>query len=84
MENDEEISKRIIHIIKNSDILCICSTIGGMQFNYINFFYVIKEIMEKLQNGKHKGIRWITSINDINDMELVKIFLNEGIKIRHI
>ena len=84
LENDEEISKRIVHIIKKSDILCICSVIGGMQFSYINFFYVIKEAMEKFQNGNHKGIRWITSINDINDIELVKIFLKEGIKIRHI
>ena len=84
LENDEEISKRIVHIIKKSDILCICSAVGGMQFSYNNFFYVIKETLEKFQNGKHKGIRWITSINDINDIELVKIFLNEGIKIRHI
>jgi two-component system, OmpR family, sensor histidine kinase VicK len=84
LENAEEISKRIVHIIKKSDILCICSTIGGMQFSYINFFYVIKETMEKFQNGKHKGIRWLISINDIKDIELVKIFLNEGIKIKHI
>ncbi len=84
IENDEEISKRIIQIINNSDYLCICSVIGGdMQFNYINFFYGIGEILEKQHNGNHKGIRWITSIDDNNDVELVKTFLEEGIQIRH-
>jgi signal transduction histidine kinase len=84
IEDDEEISKRIIQMINKSENLCICSGIGGdIQFSYINFFYVIGEILEKQQNGKHNGIRWITSINDNNDVELVKIFLNEGIQIRH-
>jgi signal transduction histidine kinase len=84
IEVDEEISKRIIQIINTSEYLCICSVIGGdMQFSYINFFYVIGEILEKQQNGNHKGIRWITSINDNNDVESVKAFLKEGIQIRH-
>ncbi len=84
IENDKEISKKIIQIINNSEYLCICSVIGGdMQFSYINFFYGIGEILEKQQNGNHKGIRWITSINDNNDVELVKTFLEEGIQIRH-
>ncbi len=85
IEDDEEISKRIIQIINKSEYLCICSVIGGdIQFSYINFFYVIGEILEKQQNGNHKGIRWITSINNNNDVELVKKFLNNGIQIRHV
>jgi signal transduction histidine kinase len=85
IEDDEEISKRIIQIINKSEYLCICSVIGGdLQFSYINFFYVIGEILEKQQNGNHKGIRWITSINNNNDVELVKTFLKNGIQIRHV
>jgi len=83
--DDEEISKRIIQIINKSEYLCIYSVIGGdLQFSYINFFYAIGEILEKQRNGDHKGIRWITSINDDNDVELVKILLYEGVQIRHI
>jgi signal transduction histidine kinase len=83
--DDEEISKRIIQIINKSEYLCIYSVIGGdLQFSYINFFYAIVEILEKQRNGDHKGIRWITSINDDNDVELVKILLYEGVQIRHI
>jgi signal transduction histidine kinase len=85
IEDDEEISKRIIQIINKSEYLCICSVIGGdLQFSYINFFYIIGEILEKQQNGNHKGIRWITSINNNNDVELVKTFLKNGIQIRHV
>jgi len=83
--DDEEISKRIIQIIKKSEYICIYSVIGGdLQIRYINFFYAIGEILEKQRNGDHKGIRWITSINDDNDVELVKILLYEGVQIRHI
>jgi signal transduction histidine kinase len=85
IEDDEEISKRIIQIINKSEYLCICSVIGGdLKFSYINFFYIIGEILEKQQNGNHKGIRWITSINNNNDVELVKTFLKNGIQIRHV
>jgi len=85
IDNDKEISKRIVQMINQSENLCICSgIIGDMHFSYINFFYVIGKILEKQQNGKHKGIRWITSINDNKDVELVKILLNKGIRIRHI
>jgi len=46
-ENDEEISKRIVQMINKSENLCICSGfVGEMQFSYINFFYVIEEILE--------------------------------------
>ena len=83
--DDEEISKRIIQIINKSEYLCIYSVIGGdLPFSYINFFYAIGEILEKQRNGDHKGIRWITSINDDNDVELVKVLLYEGVQIRHI
>lgn len=85
IENDKEISKEIVQLINKSENLCICLGIAGdMQFSYINFFHVIEEVLEKQQNGKHMGIRWITSINDNKDMELVKILLNKGIRIRHI
>ncbi len=85
VENDKEISKRIDQIINKSERLCICSCIvGDMQFSHFNFFCVIEKILEKRQNEKYMDIRWITSINDNKDAELVKILLNKGIRVRHI
>jgi two-component system, OmpR family, sensor histidine kinase VicK len=56
-----------------------------MQLVYNNFFEEYKAIVDKQRRGrtKGKGIRWITSI-DKDSVELVKIFLDAGIQIRHI
>ena len=83
LENPQDISKRITDLAKNSDHVCICTTFGGMRLIFDNFFETYKDVLEKHCNGKHRGIRWLSSINK-NDIELVKIFLNEGMDIRHL
>lgn len=83
LENPKEISKRITDLAKNSDYMCICTTFGGMHLIFNNFFEPYKEVLEKHRNGKHGGIRWLSSINK-NDIELVKLFLNEDVDIRHL
>ena len=40
--------------------------------------------MQRHRNGKHKGVRWITAINNNKDIELAKSFLDEGINVRHV
>ena len=84
LENEEEISKRIIDLVKKSNDVNIYSTTGGMQLIYNNFFEVYQDIVKKHRKGEHRGIRWITSIYNKNDIELVSVFLNEGIKVRHV
>lgn len=83
LENPQEIAKRITDLAKNSDYICIFTTMGGMQLIFNNFYETYKEILEKHRNGKHRGIKWLSSINK-EDIELVKIFLNEGMDIRHL
>jgi two-component system, OmpR family, sensor histidine kinase VicK len=84
IKNEEEISKRIIELVKESNDLRIYSTTGGMQLIYNKFFDAYKEISKKHRNREHRGIRWITSIYNKKDIELVSIFLNEGINVRHV
>ena len=84
LKNEEEISERITELAKESHHLCACSTTGGMQLIYNNFFWVFKDAMQRHREGRHKGVRWITSINSSKDIELVKSFLNEGINVRHV
>jgi signal transduction histidine kinase len=83
LENPQEISKRITDLAKNSDYMRICTTFGGMQLIFNNFYETYKEVLVKHRKGKHKGIMWLASINR-KDIELVKIFLNEGMDIRHL
>jgi hypothetical protein len=64
----------------------VISSVGGMRLVYNNFFEEYKKIIDKQRKGeerrKGKGIHWIISI-DKYSVELVKVFLNAGIQIRH-
>lgn len=83
LEDDNEISKKIIELAKNSNEMSICSSIGGMQLIYNRFFEAYKDILKRYRNKKHKGIRWVVSINNKKDTELIKLFLKERVKIHH-
>ena len=84
LEDINEISNRIIKLAETSNEMYISSTIGGMRLIYQNYFSLYKNIMIKHRNGKHKGIRWMVSINTNEDLQLVQRFLDEGIMVRHI
>ncbi|MGN6559652.1 MAG: histidine kinase dimerization/phospho-acceptor domain-containing protein, partial [Candidatus Nitrosocosmicus sp.] len=84
VEDEQEISKRIVNLAKKSNELCIYSTTGGMRLIYNNFFSTYRDILKKHKDGKHKGIKWISPIENEKDIEIVKIFLDEGIDVRHI
>ena len=83
LESGEEITKKIYQIIKESKYLHTCSTIGGMQLSRKIFRDINKKILSDHRQGKHDGLRWITSINDVNDINIVELFMKDGAKIRH-
>jgi two-component system sensor histidine kinase VicK len=87
LENKEQIHNHMKSVIEKASERSVVSSVGGMQLVYNNFFEEYKKIIIDKQRGggerKVKGIRWITSI-DKYSIELVKVFLNAGIQIRHI
>ncbi|HKR73913.1 MAG TPA: HAMP domain-containing sensor histidine kinase [Candidatus Nitrosocosmicus sp.] len=83
LEDINEISRRIGKLAETSNEMYISSTIGGMRLIYQNYFSLYKDVMTKHRNGKHKGIRWMVSINTNEDIQLVQRFLDEGIMVRH-
>ena len=85
LENKEQIFNHMKSVIGNASERSVCSSIGAMQLVYNNFFDEYKKIIDKYRrDGKGKGIRWITSIIDKDSIDLVKIFLNAGIQVRHV
>ena len=83
LENPDEIMKRIIHLVEKSSQLKIVSSFGGMQLIYNNFLNHYKKLLDKYKKGESKeGIKWVCNIEKQN-LELVKIFLNMGMQIRH-
>ena len=54
-----------------------------MQFAYNYLFEVINQLLDRQKKGKHKGIRYISSINNDN-LELAKILINCGVQLKHV
>ena len=83
IENPQEIIKEISHLTANSRELATCLTSGGVIYSHEHFFDLKKKLLDKQRNGEHKGIRYVTYINNQN-MNLVKLYLDYGIKIKHV
>ena len=89
LEDKEQIFNYMKSVIEKASEVSVLSSIGGMQLVYNNFFEEYKKIVDKQRRRgratgeEGKGIRWITSI-DKDSVELVKVFLNAGIQIRHL
>ena len=84
LQNQNDVLKRLLYFYKDSNEISYCSPVEGINLINKNFLELHKEILAKYRNGKHKGIRWITSINSNKDIELVKTFLDEGMMVRHV
>jgi len=83
IENPQEIIKEISHLTANSRELATCVTSGGIIYSHEHFFDLKKKLLDKQRNGEHKGIRYVTYINNQN-INLVKLYLDYGIKIKHV
>jgi two-component system, OmpR family, sensor histidine kinase VicK len=85
LENQDDIYNHFFKVIKKSKERYICSSIGGMQMVYDNFFKLYKDIVEKQKKGEGDGIKWLTYIDGKkNNIDLVKKFINAGIQVKHI
>ena len=81
--NPDEIVSQISRLTADSNELAMCSTSGGVQYSYDHFFNIKKKLLDKQKKGKHKGIRYVTIIDNDN-INLVRAYLNSGIQIRHV
>jgi two-component system, OmpR family, sensor histidine kinase VicK len=83
LEEPDEIFNHLRYVIGNASKRLICSSSGGLQMVYENFFDQYKKVLDKHREGKGEGIRCLTTI-DKDNKDLVKIFLNIGVHIRHL
>jgi two-component system, OmpR family, sensor histidine kinase VicK len=83
LENQEEIINKIIHLAETSSQLLIVSSYGGMQLIYNNFLSSYKKLLNENKKIEGKGIKWICNIEK-QTLEIVKIFLDMGMQIRHV
>jgi two-component system, OmpR family, sensor histidine kinase VicK len=82
LKNISEIAKRIDKNIESSNEIKISFQPGGLELVYNNFLGSYKKVLDRYRRGEHKGIRFITTINKVNE-GLATLLLNEGVQIRH-
>jgi two-component system sensor histidine kinase VicK len=84
LEDKDKILNHMKSVLEDAIERSVCSSIGGMQLIYNKFFDEYKKISGKYRiSGQGKGVRWITFI-DKDSIDLVKMFLKEGIQVRHV
>jgi two-component system, OmpR family, sensor histidine kinase VicK len=84
IDNSDEIVKEISRLTASSNELATCLTSGGMQYSHKYFFELKKKLLEKQKKGEHKGIRYVTNIDNENAIDIAKIYLDYGIKVKHV
>ena len=85
LQNVDEILKKGKDILVSSSKFLACSKLGGMRLVYNNYFDSYEKVMtNKYRKGEHEGIKWVTSITSKDSTDLVRIFLNIGVQIRHV
>ena len=88
VDSPQEIYALVLDITRKSNNgLSNCSTIGGFQIVYEDkkLFQSYSNLLSSNKRGKVKeSVRWVTHIEDNKDqVNLINIFLNLGIEIRH-
>ena len=88
VDSPQEIYALVLDITRKSNNgLSNCSTIGGFQIIYEDkkLFQSYSNLLSSNKRGKVKeSVRWVTHIEDNKDqVNLINIFLNLGIEIRH-
>jgi phospho-acceptor domain-containing protein len=84
LENQDEIINEIRHLNNNANRLSICSVFGGMQMSYKYFFSSYQKLVNNRKKGEDDPVRWIVNIDSKDNLDLIKTFLNAGMKIRHV
>jgi two-component system, OmpR family, sensor histidine kinase VicK len=85
LEDKENIFNYMKSVVENASESSVCSSVSGMQLAYNNFFDEYREMIDRNRRKGEgtKGVRWITTVYKDN-IDLVKLFLNVGVQIRHI
>ncbi|MDP8902958.1 MAG: HAMP domain-containing histidine kinase [Thermoproteota archaeon] len=83
IDSQEDIISRARHVIETSDHLSVCSDLDYLKMIETFALDSIKKILQKSQNGKHKGVRWIGTISK-EDISLVQRFTALGMEVKHL
>jgi hypothetical protein len=70
IDDSEEIIRTISQLTADSNELATCLSPGGIHYSHKHFFEIKKKLLEKQRRGEHKGLRYLTYVDNQN-VELV-------------
>jgi two-component system, OmpR family, sensor histidine kinase VicK len=82
VESPGELAGHLRRSIESSSWLNVCSPLGDLGRVHEIGSASLEEVLEKHGNGNHRGVKWIGHI-DVQDLPLVKHYLELGMEIRH-
>jgi two-component system sensor histidine kinase VicK len=74
---------RIAKTISNSTYLYVCASFKNLRLLEKVIKHPVERLLEDYRSGKHKGVRWIGSIEKEDDIEIVNRYLALGMEIKH-
>lgn len=83
VEDENEVLKEIGRLTSESNELSTCISPGGLLYSYEHFFHIKQKLLDKQKKGEHRGIKYVTNI-EMNNIKLVKKFLDAGVQVRHV
>ena len=66
IEDPYNVVKEISRLIAGSNEINTCLTSGGMHYCHNYFLETRTELLDKQKKGDHKGVRYITNIDEYN------------------
>jgi two-component system, OmpR family, sensor histidine kinase VicK len=84
IDSPEDIALRARQVMDTSKHMYVCSDFADMKMIEDIAYDSVKQTLKKAQEGKHRGIRWIGSIKNKEDIEVVRRFLALGVEIKHL
>jgi signal transduction histidine kinase len=79
----DEILREGRRVLEGSNEFLACLKSSSIRSAYNNYFDLYQKVMASFHNGEHRGIRWITTV-DNSSIDIVKEFLKLGVQIRHV
>ncbi|MGN6347813.1 MAG: ATP-binding protein [Candidatus Nitrosocosmicus sp.] len=82
LDDQQEIENKIKSLSRDSEEIMICSDIGLLKIVHDSFFSEYQKIVDRYEHGYQNGVKCITHIRSQKDVDIVKLFMDIGVKIR--
>lgn len=84
VQNQGDTLGKLVAAIQNSNWLYGCSSFPSLRMIGEIIDVPLSKVLKQCKEGKHKGVRWIGTIETYDDIKIVKKYLQLGIEIKHL